>query len=91
MACKVGLNRQEQLLNAKWIKEGVSPEDLAKKFHTSVEVVLRFTQEKLDAAANKAKERTVKSAKAAKAQSKKAAILSEVLKTPDEDGDDNFS
>ena len=80
---KMGLNRKEQVLAAKWQAEGVKPEAIAKKFGTSADIVKKFTQKALDEAAAKASDRAAKAAKAAKVRQQKAAIVKEVL-TPDE-------
>lgn len=84
MSFKVGLNRKEQIQCAKWLSEGVPAEAVAKKFHTSVDVVKRFTQEKLDEAAAKAKKRTDGAVRAAAVRKQKASVLKEALTLPEE-------
>lgn len=90
MAMKVGLNRQEQLRCAKWLEEGIEPSLVAKKLKTSVEVVKRFTQKKLDAAAKKADARAKKMNLVAQNNQKKAAIVKAALApSGDEDEDED--
>lgn len=88
MAHKVGLNRKEQIMCAKWLTEGIPAKDVAKKLRTSVDVVKRFTQEKLDAAAEKAKGRLTRQNKVSAAQKKKAAILKEAIDLTKDDKED---
>ena len=85
MSFKVGLNRKEQIQCAKWLSEGVPAEAVAKKFHTSADVVKRFTQEKLDEARAKAQKRTEGAVKAATARKQKASVLKAALTLPDDD------
>ena len=87
MARKNGLNRKEQVLCAKWLKEGISAQDIAKKFSTSAEIVNKFTQGKLDAAAAKAKDRMETQNKATAQMKKKAAVLNETLEQAKKDAD----
>ena len=85
MPHKVGLNKKEQIQCAKWLTEGIEPQLIAKKFKTSAEVVLRFTQEKMDAAADKANKRAKKMNLVTQNQRKKAEILSEAIEVTKED------
>lgn len=87
MAHKNGLNRKEQIQCAKWLKEGIPAADLAKKFHTSVSVVKKFTQEKLDEAAKKARDRASKQGKISQNQKAKAAVLTEAIKISKSDSE----
>lgn len=79
MARKNGLNRKEQLQAAKWMTEGIDPKDIAKKFHTTPEVVKRFTQAKLDAVAKKQQERLKAQNKATTVRRAKAKVLTEAM------------
>lgn len=79
MAHKNGLNRKDQIMCAKWLTEGIPESDIAKQMHTSVAVIKRFTQEKLDAATEKAQKRTTLQNKVSANQRKKAAILKDAI------------
>ncbi len=79
MAHKVGLNRKDQILCAKWLTEGIDPKLVAKKLKTSESVVMKFTQEKLDAADEKARARAKKLNMVMQKQRQKAAILSDAI------------
>ena len=79
MTIKAGLNRKEQVQCAKWLDEGIPAQDIAKKFSTTVDIVRKFTQKALDAAADKAKARTVSQAKTAESNRKQAAVLKEAI------------
>ena len=85
MPHKVGLNKKEQIQCAKWLEEGIDPKLVAKKFKTSVEVVGRFTQEKLDEAKDKADKRAGKMNKVVQQQRKKAKILTDAIEVTKED------
>lgn len=79
MARKNGLNRKEQLQAAKWMEEGVSPKDIAKKFHTTADVVKRFTRQKMDEKEKELRERaermnSVRQKKAEKVETLTAAL-----------------
>lgn len=86
MARKNGLNRKEQIQCAKALTEGVPAKMVAKKFGTSVEIVNRFTQKKLDEVKKKASDRETAQKKASKARRAKAQVLSEAI----EIGKDDF-
>jgi hypothetical protein len=79
MTFRLGLNKKQQILCAKWLKEGVNPESIAKKFKTTEEVVLRFTQEKLDTVKEKQKVRLEQQKKYEAEQKAKAAVLTQAL------------
>lgn len=79
MARKNGLNRKEQILAAKWMTEGIDPSQIAKKFHTTAEVIKRFTQEKMDAAEKRAQDRLKAQNKATTARREKAKVLTEAI------------
>jgi len=83
MARKNGLNRKEQILCAKWLTEKVPVEDIAKKLKTSETIVKRFTQDKLDAAAKRAKARLTDQSKQAEETRKKAALLKATMDDSD--------
>jgi len=80
MARKNGLNRKEQIVCAKRLTAGVPAKAVAKELKTSVEVVKKFTQAKLDEAAKKAAARQTAAGKVSAAQKEKAAIVKEALK-----------
>jgi len=79
MPHKTGLNRKEQIQCALWLTEGIDPKLIAKKFRTSVDVVKRFTQEKLDEAADKANARAKKMNLITQKRREKAAVVNEAL------------
>jgi len=85
MARKIGLNRKEQLQAAKWMKEGISAKDIAKKFHTSAEVVKRFTQEKLDEADERARKRAEGQNRVLANKRRKAEVLKEAIELTGKD------
>lgn len=85
MARKNGLNRKEQLLAAKWMTEGAEPAAVAKRLHTTIAVVKRFTQEKLDAADKAASERAAQQNKVMANKRKKAEILKEAIELTGEE------
>ena len=87
MARKMGLNVKEQILCAKWLKEGVDPKQIAKKFKTTAAIVKRFTQEKLDAFKEKSQGRAAELAEKQIEDGKKADVVKKVL---DNMQDDDF-
>lgn len=84
MTLKMGLNRKEQIQAAKWMKEGVPADAIAKKFSTTTAIVKQFTQENLDKATAKAKARLSALTKAEQARRQKAAVLKEAIELKDE-------
>lgn len=76
---KQGLNRKDQILCAKWIKEDIPLKKIAKQLGTTVEVIKRFTPEKQEAAQERTKKRNQEAAAKEKSTKEKAKIVNKVL------------
>lgn len=74
---KEGLNRMDVKKYHNMLRDGVPIKIIAKRLHTKVEVLKRFTPEKVEAAAKKAKEIEEASKKEMAERKKSAEILSE--------------